>query len=256
MEPELANLRRELDALESPPGLKPGVGFPLEFHFVGVGPKRAGAAMTEILANSGSKRLSGAGRRPEGVLMLGVAGAVNPGMQCGDLILSDKYALDADGEDTADIAPDAEMLELAESTAAGLMMPVSRDNSLTVDHLVVESSERRELREKYGVGSVNMEDHTVAAAAGKAGVPFLSARVILDTAEQKLPGYLPGLSKKRNAALTEILLKPWRIPTLWKLKSQMDLCQSVLTRFGLSYLEREAERRKRQREKVASEAIY
>ena len=244
MEQELASLRREFDALESPRG----VGFPLEFHFVGVGPKRAGAAMSEILGKSR--------RKPEGVLLLGVAGAVVTGMECGDLILSVKYALDAEGNGASDISPDAGMLELAETTAAALSMPVTRANSLTVDHLVVERSERDALREKYGVGTVNMEDYAVAAAAGKAGVPFLSVRVVLDTAEQSMPGYLPGLSKKRNAALTEIMLKPWRIPTLWKLKSQMDLCQSVLTRFGLTYFEQEAERRKREREKVASRALY
>ena len=241
MEPELANLQREFEALEPP--RRPGV--PVEFHFVGVGPRRAGAEMTGILRK--------AKRRPEAVLMLGVAGAVSPGMASGDLILADTYALDA-GEDTAnDIAPDPGMLEAAEATAAELRMPVSRAGSLTVDHLIVESSERQQLRDRYGVDSVNMEDHAVAVAAGRAGVPFLSVRVILDTAEQRLPGYLPGLSKKPNAAVTEILLKPWRIPTLWKLKSQMDLCQAVLTRFGLSYLEREAGRHK---EKVATEVPY
>ena len=244
MEPELASLQREFDALESPRGAKA----PVEFHFIGVGPKRAGAAMTEVLKK--------AKRRPEAVLMLGVAGAVNPGMDSGDLILADTYALDAEGDGVENISPDTEMLELAEATAAELRMPVSRASSLTVNHLIVESSERQQLRDKYQVGSVNMEDYAVAVAVGKAGVPFLSVRVILDTAEQSLPGYLPGLSKKRNAALTEILLKPWRIPTLWKLKSQMDLCQAVLTRFGLSYLEREAERRKIYREKTASEVPY
>ena len=244
MEPELANLQREFDALESPQEAR----VPAEFHFVGVGPKRAGAAMTEILRK--------AKRRPEAVLMLGVAGAVNPGMESGDLILAETYALEAGADAENHIAPDPGMLETAEVAAAELRMPVSRASSLTVDHLVVEGSERQQLREKYGVGSVNMEDHAVAAAVGKTGVPFLSVRVILDTAEQSLPGYLPGLSKKPNAAFTEILLKPWRIPTLWKLKSQMDLCQAVLTRFGLSYLGREAERQKRQREKVATEAIY
>ena len=244
MEPELANLQRELDALESPRGSR----VPVESHFVGVGPRRAGAAMTEILRK--------AKRRPEAVLMLGVAGAVNPGMQSGDLVLADTYVLDAEGDTANNIFPDPGMLETAEAAATELRMPVSHARSLTVDHLIVESSERQQLREKYDVGSVNMEDHAVAAAVGKAGVPFLSVRVILDTAEQRLPGYLPGLSKKPNAAFTEILLKPWRIPTLWKLKSQMDLCQAVLTRFGLSYLEREAERQKRQREKVASEVPY
>ena len=68
------------------------------------------------------------------------------------------------------------MLEAAEAAAAELRMPVSRASSLTVDHLVVENSERQQLRDKYGVGSVNMEDHAVAVAVGKSGVPFISVQ--------------------------------------------------------------------------------
>jgi adenosylhomocysteine nucleosidase len=244
MEPELAGLQREMETA----GSSHGGSLPVEFHFVGVGPRRAGGAMTEFLSK--------AKRRPEGVLLLGVAGAVDPDMESGEVILADTYALDTKQDSAADVSPDPEMLQIAEATAAVLRMPVSRSSSLTVDHLIVEGKERQELREKYRVGSVNMEDHAVAVAAQKAGVPFLSVRTVLDTAEQTIPGYLPGLSRGRNAVLTEIMLKPWRIPTLMKLKSQMDLCQSVLTRFGMTYFKLESERRRSAREKASKEAIY
>ena len=244
MKPELAGLQREFEALEP----SRGVGIPVEFHFVGVGPRRSGNVMAEALSKTR--------RRPDGVLLLGVAGAVDPDMECGEVILADTYALDTKEDSAADISPDPEMLQVAEAAAADLRMPVSRASSLTVNHLIVESQERQELRGKYDVGSVNMEDHAVAAAARDAGVPFLSVRVILDTAQQSIPGYLPGLSKGRSAVVTEILLKPWRIPTLLKLKSQMDLCQSVLTRFGMTYFKMESERRRGAREQAAREAIY
>jgi hypothetical protein len=87
-------------------------------------------------------------------------------------------------------------------------------------------------------------------------VPFLSVRVILDTAEQTLPGYLPGLARRRSALFTQVVLKPWRIPTLVKLKSQMRLCQSVLARFGLSYLDREAARGRNAAEGMPDESVY
>ena len=244
MEPELSGLQREFAALDA----SRVAGFPVEFHFVGVGPRRSARAMNEFLTK--------AKRKPEGVLMLGVAGAVDPGMESGEVILADTYALDTKEDSAADIPPDPEMLGVAESVASNLRMPVSRASSLTVDHLIVEGKERQGLREKYGAGSVNMEDHAVASAAREFGVPFLSVRTILDTAEQTIPGYLPGLSGGRNAVFSEILLKPWRIPTLMKLKSQMDLCQSVLTRFGLTYFKMESERRRSVREKQAREAIY
>ena len=244
MEPELDNLQRELEAQ----GESSAVGFPMECHFVGVGPRRSGQAMVDALAQGG--------RRPEGVLMLGVAGAVDPEMETGEVILAESYALDSEEDSAEVILPDAGMLAMAELAAAEARMPVSRSGSLTVDHLISNGLERRQLRERYGVGSVNMEDHAVAAAARDAGVPFLSVRVILDTARQTIPGYLPGLSRSRHAMFTDVVMRPWRIPTLLRLKSQMELCQSVITRFGMSYFQLEAQRRKRARGKAESEAIY
>jgi len=67
-------------------------------------------------------------------------------------------------------------------------------------------------------------------------VPFLSIRVVLDTANQCLPGYLPGLAKSPYKVVTNVLLMPWRIPTMLRLKKQLQLCQAVLTNFGLSYM--------------------
>jgi hypothetical protein len=93
-----------------------------------------------------------------------------------------------------------------------------------------------ELRARYQATSVNMEDYRVAEAAQKSGVPFLSVRVVLDTASQRLPGYLPGLAGSRYKRVTRVLLMPWRIPTMLRLKKQFQLCQAVLTNFGLSYL--------------------
>ena len=244
MEEELVRLRRDLDALQRSGGL----GFPVEVHRVGIGPKRSGSNMASVLSKG--KRL------PHGVLMLGVAGAVDPAMETGEMVLARSYVPDSGDEAGSPLAPDATMLEQAEAASVVLRMPISRTPSLTVNHLISELDERQELRRKYGVASVNMEDHAVASAAADAGVPFISVRVILDTADQSLPGYLPGLSKGGSAMLTEVLLKPWRIPTLRRLKSQMDLCQSVLTRFGMSYLKLESERRRSAREKAAAEAIY
>ena len=244
MEDELAGLRQELDALDASQRL----GFPLDFHVLGIGPERSGNAMSAALTEGR--------RRPIGVLMLGVAGALEARRETGELILADRYVLDSVGEPTRTIAADATMLEAAESAAAESRMPVTRGDSLTVDHLICEGWERRQLLEKYGTDSVNMEDHAVAAAARAAGVPFLSVRVVLDTAEQSLPGYLPKLSKGREAIFKEVLARPWRIPALMRLRSQMALCQAVLSKFGMSYLQQEAERLGSEREKAAAGAVY
>ena len=244
MEEELLGLQRELDAI----GASRGVGFPLEFYVVGVGPRNAGQMMASAIVNGR--------RRPQGALMLGVTGALEPGRETGELVLSGSYALASAVEPAEAIAPDPALLEAAETAAAEARMPVYRGGSLTVDRLISEGWERQQLREKYGAGTVNMEDHAVAAAAQAEGVPFVSVRVILDTAEQRLPGYLPKLYRSRNALFGEVLARPWRIPTLRRLKAQMELCQSVLTQFGLSFIHQEAERRKSLRDKEAADAIY
>ena len=223
---ELLGLRHEMLDIEDDTGVSPSV----EFQILGVGPDRAGAALAALLE----------GRRSEvdGVLVLGVAGGVDPDLDTGDLLLADRYALQngaAQGAGQA-IKPDSQMLKSAEQAALNLSIPVCNGSALTVDHLVAEPEEREELRTQYQVQSVNMEDYRVAEAAQKAGVPFLSVRVVLDTAGQRLPGYLPGLAKSPYKVLTNVLLMPWRIPAMLRLKSQLQLGQAVLTTFGVSYL--------------------
>ena len=170
--------------------------------------------------------------------MLGVAGGVDPDLETGDLLLADRYALQngvAQGAGQA-LRPDIGMLKSAQQAALNLSVPVFGGGSLTVDHLVAEPKEREELRAQYQIQSVNMEDYRAAEAAQRSGVPFLSVRVVLDTASQSLPGYLPGLAKSPYKVITNVLLMPWRIPTMRGLKKQLQLCQAVLTNFGMSYL--------------------
>ena len=226
MEQELTGLRRELLDIEESTGVRP----PVEFHVLGVGPERAGASMTALLNRGGPKL--------DGVLVVGVAGGIDPELETGDLLLADRYALQdgaAQGAGQA-IRPDAQMLRSAHQAALDLSVPTFDGGSLTVDHLVADPQERVEIRARYQAASVNMEDYRVAEAAQKAGVPFLSVRVVLDTASQRLPGYLPGLARSRYKVVTKVLLMPWRIPAMLRLKNQLQLCQAVLTNFGLSYL--------------------
>ena len=226
MEQELTGLRRELREIEDATGISSQV----EFQVLGVGPERAGAALAALLENRRSKI--------DGVLLVGVAGGVDPELETGDLLLADRHALQNGASQGAGqaIKPDAEMLQSAQKAALELSVPIFNGGSLTVDHLVAEPHERESLRTEYQVYSVNMEDYRAAEAAQNAGVPFLSVRVVLDTASQRLPGYLPGLARSRYKVVTKILLMPWRIPAMLRLKRQLQLCQAVLTNFGVSYL--------------------
>ena len=226
MEQELNGLRREILDIEEATGVYP----PVDLRVIGVGPDRSGSTLATILQRDESN--------VDGVLILGVAGGVDPDLETGDLLLADRYALQngvAQGAGQA-LRPDIGMLQSAQQAALNLSVPVFGGGSLTVDHLVAEPKEREELRAQYQIQSVNMEDYRAAEAAQRSGVPFLSVRVVLDTASQSLPGYLPGLAKSPYKVITNVLLMPWRIPTMLDLKKQLQLCQAVLTNFGMSYL--------------------
>ena len=114
MEDELAVLRQEIDAL----GGTKGLGLPVETLVVGIGPERSAEAMSEALSNGR--------RKPDGVLMVGVAGALEPGRETGELILAGRYALDSSDPPQEAIPADAEMLEAAEEAAANARLPIRR----------------------------------------------------------------------------------------------------------------------------------
>jgi hypothetical protein len=265
---EIASLRREVeqtrlvDGSEQGPGQQSGNRQAVEFHLLGVGPERAGASMTQILAqrsnNTGNYQNNpsrGPNSRVDGVLLLGIAGAAAPDLETGSLLLASQYASDATGQAEL-LKPDDQMLRQAEQAAARLAMPANRGGSVTVDHLVRETRERRLLREQHGADSINMEDYAAAAAAARVNVPFLAVRVVLDTATQRLPAYLEGISNSRYGIFTRVLAMPWRIPTMWRLKEQLMLCQAVISRIGVTYLALENERLRMTEAQFAGSAPY
>ena len=76
MEQELVGLRRELLDVEDATGVHPRV----DFQVIGVGPDRSGTTLTQILQRNVSN--------VDGVLVLGVAGGVDPELETGDLLLA------------------------------------------------------------------------------------------------------------------------------------------------------------------------
>ncbi len=144
-----------------------------------------------------------------------------------------------------DLEADLTMLQRSrEALAQGGLTAVETD-SMTVEELITDVRTKRELHRRFQVGAVNMEDYWVARLAAAAHVPFLSVRVILDTADQGLPYYLVGVSGRPAQAARQIvarqtMVRPWRIPTLLQLSRQMTLAQESLARFALAYVNQRA----------------
>jgi nucleoside phosphorylase len=267
MEQELAGLRKQLRR-----GWRPGGGslrdskgtLSLDLRVIGMG-KQAGVKLRSMLENSNG--LSSRGLNwPPSLLLLGVAGAVGPDLETGDLVLSSRYyrplldenppftTLEREARDLANpdeipetaqdkpeaktdfLAPDPRLWQWAIAAGRNMDKPVVYADSLTVSHLVTAPKGKLAIGRRYPVGIVNMEDYWAASVAQEAGVPFISARAILDPAQQALPGYLPGIVGSRAKASLSLMAMPWRVPTLVGLARQLGIAQRALTDFALNFL--------------------
>lgn len=217
MEQELAGLRRALR--HAAPG-----GPSAELHVVGVG-RRAGQAIRTLLAARE--------RRPrQGVLLLGFAGALDSALDTGHLVVAWRYFRAGAPEP---LGAGVELYQQALGAAGRAGLTRWTLDSLTVDRLVAAPKEKLALAQQYPVGTVNMEDYWVAAAAREAGVPFLSARAVLDVSTQRLPSYLLELPSSRARAGLSLAARPWRLPAALGLARQAALASTALTRFALEF---------------------
>ena len=267
MEQELTGLRKQLRG-----GWQPGGGsqsdrkgtLALDLRVIGMG-EQAGVGLRSLLGSFNG--LSSQSRdRPTGVLLLGLAGAVDPGLETGDLVLSSRYyrpnldekpplislakeapnstnttqipeSFQNKSEPTTDfLAPDSEFWEWAMTAGENTDKPVMYADSLTVNDLVTAPRDKQAIQRRYPVGIVNMEDYWAASVAQEAGVPFMSARAILDEAHQALPAYLSGMAGARAKVLPGLIAMPWRVPTLVGLARQLRIAQRALTDFAQNFL--------------------
>lgn len=250
MEYELSGLRKELRSVAS---VAKEVGRHLggpealpDMVVIGVGKQRAQASVRRLLESKTSAS-SGNGGQPHGLLLLGVAGGIDPDLDTGNLVLSSRYlngsqiaddwGINYTGGDIDDaLAPDPLMWHLATQAGSGEGRNPVLVDSLTVDQVISAPEHKRWIAGAYPVGIVEMEDYWVAQVAAEFGVGFLAARVVLDTADQALPGWLLGLSRSKTKAALSLAVRPWRIPAVLRLARQRPVAQRMLTRFALRFL--------------------
>lgn len=232
-----APMERELSLLKGQ--LQDSTG--VTFHTVGVGPERAYQGIRSLLMPTIT--IDRRQKSYRAVLLLGFAGAVDPSLKPGDLIISSKYYREPSTGDPLVtqtepdfIEPDLQMLRRAVDAVQETALRFAESTSLTVGHVVDSPADKRAVLETYSVGSVNMEDYWAAAAAREANVPFISVRAVLDVASQRLPNYLPSLSVSGNRSVLSTLIRPWRITTLLRLAANMGQAQRSLAKFALCFI--------------------
>jgi adenosylhomocysteine nucleosidase len=187
----------------------------------GDGPVRAARSVAALCAHY----------RPGLLIGAGVAGGLTPDLGAGDLVVGHRI-LDADGE----APPPLGGLVVAAAAKPG----AQQGTLLTLDRPLVSPSEKEEWGARVGPppATVDMESAAWARAAAGHGVPFLIVRIVSDTAEEELPGYLSRCMDsqggiRRSAVALSALLHPRTIPRLRRMRTVVLDCADRLAEFVL-----------------------
>lgn len=140
-----------------------------------------------------------------GIISIGIAGALAPGLRPGDWVVAD-----AVGEVPTDpgwAARLAEALGAARGPIAGS------------DIMVADVAGKAALHGATGALAVDMESHVAARVAARHGLPFAVARVISDAADRSLPpaarvGMRPDGAMDLYAVLRSLAADPRQLPAL------------------------------------------
>ena len=208
----IAALRREIRELVARPEVQrlPVMGRSLPVYVLGdvsitcagTGRQAAARATEEMIEQF----------RPELIVSVGFAGAVDPGLCIGGVIVPDTV-IEADSGRRF-------------STMRGEGVLVSTNGIATCE-------EKTELREKYQALAVDMEASAVAERAGAYAVQFMAIKSISDSAATTLPDFSRFVRKNGEFATLRFLLYTMLHPTLWpelrKLAANTELAAKNLT---------------------------
>jgi adenosylhomocysteine nucleosidase len=190
------------------------VGFPV---VIGAGDRERTAALVERAVRNANCLMS-----------FGIAGALSPELQAGDVVISTEVVSEgnrwrADNRFGIRVAALAREIGALQGSVFGA--PV----------ILAKEAEKRRAWRETGALAVDLESDVVARIASQAGIPFLVARTIADTLYRELPpAALIPLSEAGNPNLPRVLgsviLRPRQIGTLVRLARETRMALLALAR--------------------------
>ncbi|WP_235364857.1 phosphorylase family protein [Sphingomonas sp. ERG5] len=166
--------------------------------------------MTVVIGGGDASRLDAeldarAARFPGIIMSSGLAGALDPTLRPGDIVIDGHHHLVAQ---IAAALPDARVGAVAGS-----------------DTIVATTANKRTLAARTGAIAVDMETHVAAQVAARRNLPFVALRVISDDAGSTLPpaalvGMKPDGGMALGAVLRSLARKPGQLPALVRTGNQ------------------------------------
>jgi adenosylhomocysteine nucleosidase len=164
-----------------------GIARGVEFTAIatGIGPARA---------NDAAERALAAYPEVDMIITVGVAGALSPNLEVGDIVVASRFVLDGgDAEDRRrGIEMEPRRVEAVQNLLNELGFAVSAGCLLTSGGVVASADEKREARFRHSAIAVDMESAAIALAVASRDLPLICIRSIMDTAADNI--FAGGLS--------------------------------------------------------------
>jgi len=166
------------------------------------------------------------------VLGVGLAGALSPHLEIGDLVVGQEI------RGPSLIVPPAVLAKAAQHTHAnGLRIHLG--TLITQNQMACTAEVKRQLAVSMGVngvGCVDMESWAVARVCQESGIPYVIVRCISDVMGEDLPldfnrFRLPDGNLDDRRIVISALMHPSCIGGLWKLARQLNFCTRKLAEF-------------------------
>lgn len=147
-----------------------------------------------------------------GALMsFGIAGGLDPSLPSGTLVVAEAVVTPENQRLTSDAPWRRRLLGKAADVVVADIAGSQR--------VVCDAGAKGALHRLTGAVAVDMESHTVAAAAAAADLPFLALRAIADPAGRDVPsaalaGQTADGSIRVLPVVRQVLFKPWELPAL------------------------------------------
>lgn len=164
---------------------------------------------------------------PRWIVSAGFAGGLAPTVRRGHFVMADTIVAEDGQELATGLRLPAESLAAQPSLHAGRLV--------TVDRLVRETSDKRDLHERHGAVACDMESWSVAQVCREKKTRLVSVRVISDAVDDALPKEVENLlgqkslAGKMGAVAGALLNRPSSVKDMWKLYEE---AQRNATRLG------------------------
>jgi len=167
--------------------------------------------------------------QPQWVVSAGFAGSLDEKLKRGHFLMANSVVNEAGEELSIGLKLEAATIEATPGLHTGRL--------LTVDRLVREESQRRELAIRHGAVACDMETMAVAQACRDQRIRFMSVRVISENVDHKMnreTGLLldqNSLAGKLGVVAATLMQRPSAVKDLWTMREEAIKLSDRLAKF-------------------------